>query len=348
MAPSRRWYRRRPRSRHGPSGSDPATGRTAAGPRTGASVPLPARIEPGGLPRWCRGAAGPRPRADTTPSAPTAPPSSRSGVLVLSLRLGPVGPAQPRLEAPEVGERLECRVPPHAAASTRRADRPRSVVEMLLRATAEVCERPARVRRAASRASHSDTARRSSVARSRASARRYVAPRAAHPTRPAPGHSQSGSLRPAVSRTAYASPLRTTASPATAARTGSRLVAGRRTADLSVPGTEPAPSSRPRPPVAAGTPRAGPAACRPADPRHPLVRLPVRLPQTPPHGLAVQIQRTTNRPNRRTLARPTTNLLPPIPSDHLDLPEHLTLRVDRRRRRRHLLFPSVIEVRTFQ
>ena len=34
--------------------------------------------------------------------------------------------------------------------------------------------------------------------------------------------------------------------------------------------------------------------------------------------------------------------------DHLDLPEHLTLRVDRRRCRRHLLLPSVVEVRSFQ
>ena len=76
------------------------------------------------------------------------------------------------------------------------------------------------------------------------------------------------------------------------------------------------------------------------DPRRPLLRLPLRLPQTPAHGLAVQIQRTSNRPNRRTLTRPTTNLLPPVLSDHVDLPEHLTLRVDRRRNRRHLLLPS--------
>ena len=84
------------------------------------------------------------------------------------------------------------------------------------------------------------------------------------------------------------------------------------------------------------------------DPRRPPVRLPLRLSQTPAHGLAVQIQRTRNRPNRRTLARPTTNLLPPVLSDHLDLPEHLTLGVDRRSCRRHLLLPSVIEVRSFQ
>ena len=83
-------------------------------------------------------------------------------------------------------------------------------------------------------------------------------------------------------------------------------------------------------------------------PCRPLVRLPLRLPQTPPHGLAIEVQLTSNRPNRCTLARPTTNLLPPLLSDHLDLPEHLTLGVDRRRFRRHLLLPSVIEVRSFQ
>ena len=60
------------------------------------------------------------------------------------------------------------------------------------------------------------------------------------------------------------------------------------------------------------------------------------------------LSRNEDRPNRRPLARPTTNLLPPLPSDHLDLPEHLTLGVDRRRRRPHLLLPSVIEVRSFQ
>ena len=36
---------------------------------------------------------------------------------------------------------------------------------------------------------------------------------------------------------------------------------------------------------------------------------------------------------RRT--RPTMDLLPPVLSDHLDLPEHLTLGVDHRRSRRH-------------
>ena len=39
-------------------------------------------------------------------------------------------------------------------------------------------------------------------------------------------------------------------------------------------------------------------------PCRPLVRLPLRLPQTPPHGLAIEVQRTSNRPNRCTLARP--------------------------------------------
>ena len=42
-------------------------------------------------------------------------------------------PAQPRLEIPEVRERLERRVPPHAVGSAWRADRPWPVVEMLPR-----------------------------------------------------------------------------------------------------------------------------------------------------------------------------------------------------------------------
>ena len=86
-APNRRWCRPPPHSRRGPSGSDPATGRTAAGPRTGASTPLRARSGPAGLHRWCRAAAGPRSRAATTPDAPAAPPSSRKRCPAMAFRL---------------------------------------------------------------------------------------------------------------------------------------------------------------------------------------------------------------------------------------------------------------------
>ena len=81
----------------------------------------------------------------------------------------------------------------------------------------------------------------------------------------------------------------------------------------------------------------------------PLVRLPLGLPQTPAHGLAVQFQHDVQSPESTPpRLSPATNLLPPVPSDQLDLPEHLTLAVDSRRCRRHLLLPSVVEVRSFQ
>ncbi len=70
-------------------------------------------------------------------------------------------------------------------------------------------------------------------------------------------------------------------------------------------------------------------------PRCPPVRPPLRLPQAPAHGLAVQVQLASDRPYRSAPTRSTMNLLPPVPSDHLDLPEHPSLEVDRRRCRRH-------------
>ena len=58
-APSRRWCRPPPRSRRGPSGSGPATGRTAAGLRNrGEGAPLPGRSDREERRRWCRGAGG--------------------------------------------------------------------------------------------------------------------------------------------------------------------------------------------------------------------------------------------------------------------------------------------------
>ena len=174
---------------------------------------------------------------------------------------GPGRPDTAAARSPEVGERLERRVPPHAAAPTRRADRPRSVVQMLLRATAEVRERLlVRVEQLAQRLAQT----RHVEAPPRVAERQHKdVPHLAlrTPAKLALGPSQSGSLRQAASRTAYGSPPRATASPATAARTASPSRSCRRTAVLGAPGTEPGPSSRPRPPVAAGTPHAWTAAC---------------------------------------------------------------------------------------
>ena len=75
-------------------------------------------------------------------------------------------------------------------------------------------------------------------------------------------------------------------------------------------------------------------------PRRPLVRYPLPLPKAPAHRLAVEVQLASNRPNRSARSRSTMNLFPPISSDHLDLPEHLTLRVDHRGCRRHLPSPQ--------
>ena len=261
------------------------------------------------------------------------------------LRLGPVGSAQPRLEAPEVGECLERRVPPHAAAPTRRADRPRPVVEMLLGATAEVRERLlVRVEQFAQRLAQT----RHVEAPSREAERQHedvthLTPRTQPDPRLAPIDLALQSWRRLEPRTRHRrvqlrlpqrphEPLhRLVAAPVLPTSELLEQHLGR-VADLG--------RSSPQVLRVRGQQR--------VNPRRPLVRLPLRLPQTPAHGLAVQIQRTSNRPNRRTLARPTTNLLPPVLSDHLDLPEHLTLGVDRRRCRRHLLLPSVIEVRSFQ
>ena len=120
-------------------------------------------------------------------------------------------------------------------------------------------------------------------------------------TRPL-GIAWTHSAVPAASRTAFASSPRATASPRWPHEPLHRLVAA------FVP------------------------------PRRPLVRFsPLRLPQAPAHRLAIEIQLTSNRPNRCTVVRATTNLLPLVRSGHLDLPDHLTLRVDRRRCR----LPSV-------
>ena len=83
-------------------------------------------------------------------------------------------------------------------------------------------------------------------------------------------------------------------------------------------------------------------------PRRPPIPFPFRLPQAAADRLAVEVQLASNRSNRSARTRSTMNLLPPVPSDHLDLPEHLLLKVDHRPCRRHPAPPSVIEVRSFQ
>ena len=70
-------------------------------------------------------------------------------------------------------------------------------------------------------------------------------------------------------------------------------------------------------------------------PRRPRIRPPRRLPQAPPHRLAIKIQLASNRSDRCPRRRPTMHLLPPLLSQHLDLPERSPLGVDRRARRRH-------------
>ena len=118
-------------------------------------------------------------------------------------------------------------------------------------------------------------------------------------------------------RTASASPTCAIAPPATAARTASPSRSCRGTPAAGAPGTGPrrvVHRRRPAPQVLGvrGQQRLRP--CRP------LVRPPLRLPQ---HRRTVLRSRSSWRPiapNRRARTRPTMDLLPPVPSDHLNLP----------------------------
>src|SRR2546429_535762 len=133
----RRWRDPGSRPRGGPAGRARSGARTRPGGRAGRWRPGRGRAGCGA--GACRPALRARPRGPRGEEIPLEVVHARFD---LAFGLRPVGSTEVGLEAPIVGELLEGRIPDDPPLAGGVADRPRPIVQMLARVTAEILESP--------------------------------------------------------------------------------------------------------------------------------------------------------------------------------------------------------------